>query len=395
MYTIERAMSPFQSAIIDRRPWPAHALHVGGPTLVSVQECALHSLLPDIARQLTHYSHDAGALIDQLILDSPELPPITQWNPLEEHELRRAYIWVIEAISRASYGEVELHVMHGLMEALENRLSEDTNAARMMDQPYFHQRSQHLFRSMAEVSRQAKSLQLGNVLASFFISHASQIASIEHPLALGQWCYSILRMTMRQSDRVECLRRVLRERPDLPAKLIGRGRKAAEVVENLELIGGQIGRRDFRVRESLTLDDEIMGLRHRSRSRGRHDILGSRDFGGRELGFQDFGLRDDGDDLVMQAERLMLAQEEAAHESRRMVQLSLGRRHGDSLGRADSFVLGRMGGLEGVSGLRGLQLEGPSGLRGLGELEGLSGLAGLCNLGQGSLYGQRLRLEDA
>ncbi|KAF2161146.1 hypothetical protein M409DRAFT_28475 [Zasmidium cellare ATCC 36951] len=383
MFPIDRAMSPFQSSLVARRPWPAHPLHAGGPNLVSVQERALHSLLPDIARQLLHYSYDAGALIDQLILESPELPPITQWNPLEEHELRRAYVWVIEAISRASYGEVELNVVDGLMEALESRLAEDANATRMMDQPYFHQRSQHLFRSMAEVSRQAKSLKLGNVLASFFISHASQIASIEHSLALGQWCYSILRVTMRQTDRIECLRRVLLERPDLPAKLIGRGRKAAEVAENLELIGGgQIGRRELHVREGLAVNDPMMGLRHRSRSRGRRDIFG----------VDDFGLRGEGDELARQAERLMLAQEDAAHESRRMVQLSLGRRYGDLLGRVEPLGMGRVGVRGGLGGLGGM-----GGLDGLGRLDGMGGLGGLRGLGAASpfaLEDRRLRLED-
>ncbi|KAK4506132.1 hypothetical protein PRZ48_004097 [Zasmidium cellare] len=382
MFPLDRAISPFQSSLVARRPWPAHALHANGPALVSVQERALHSLLPDLARQLLHYSYDAGALIDQLILDSPELPPITQWNPLEEHELRRAYVWVIEAISRASYGEVELHVVDGLMEALEARMAEDAGAARMMDQPYFHRRSQHLFRSMAEVSRQAKSLKLGNVLASFFIGHAAQIASMEHSLALGQWCYSVLRVTMRQTDRVECLRRVLRERPDLPAKLIGRGRKAAEVAENLELIGGiggHIGRRELHVREGLAVNDPMMGLRHRSRSRGRRDVFG----------IDDFGLRGEEDELARQAERLMLAQEDAAHESRRMVQLSLGRRYGDLLGRIEPLGMGRVGGRGGLGGLGGLD--------GLGRLDGLGGLGGLRALGAASpfaLEDRRLRLEE-
>lgn len=385
MFPLDRPLSPFpQAALIARhhpRPYPLHRHASGNPLLVSVQERALHSLLPDLALQLLHNSHDAGSLIDTLILESPELPPITQWNPLEEHELRRAYVWVLDAISRASHGEVEIAVVDGLTEALEARLAEDAGAARMMSEPFFHHRSQHLFRCMAEVSRSSGSLKLGSVLGRWFLGHVGEIARVEHSMALGQWCYAVLRVTMRQSERVECLRRVLRERPDLPAKLVGRGRKAAEVAESLEAIGGlggQIGRRELHVREGLALDDPFLDVRHRSRSRGRRDILG----------LHDFGLRDDGDDLARQAERLMLAQEEAAHESRRMVQLSLGRRYGDLLRRPEALGLGRVGGLGGLGGLGG------SG----GGLGGLDGLGGLRGLGAGSPLGlenRRLRLEEA
>lgn len=131
----------------------------------------------------------------------------------------------------------------------QERIGTDQNDAREINGgKFFHRRSQHLFRCMAEVSCKTESIKLGTILLQFFNRHASLIASTDSSSALAQWCYSILCATARDTDRYECLRKVLRLRPDLPHTIRGRGRKAADVADRLDWVASRAGRRDVQPR---------------------------------------------------------------------------------------------------------------------------------------------------
>lgn len=90
--SFDRACSPHPLSLEVRRPWRNHAL-------VTVEEGALESLLPEYARQAFRRPYDAEEIINQFILDSPELWPRTKTNPLVEEELRDVYYVILEVRS--------------------------------------------------------------------------------------------------------------------------------------------------------------------------------------------------------------------------------------------------------------------------------------------------------
>jgi hypothetical protein len=255
---------------------------------------------------------------------------------LYEAELADAYLSIIRALARSSPGEADFVVSEALMKELESAIAQDRNDARMMDGSYFHQRSQHMFRCMAEVSHRARSSKIGNVLAQWFFRHATSIASTDSSSALCQWCYALMRATIREMDRVDCLKRVVRERPELARKIAGQGAKAYKVAQMLDRIASRMRRREVKLRgDGLeALDWRFPSARARSMSRGRQLMLSD----GRLSG--DLGLQDEDDALALQAlqaERVLMAREE---QGRRMLQLTMGRHFND---RFDTAHAGRLG----------------------------------------------------
>jgi hypothetical protein len=270
------------------------------------------------------------------------LNDLTSHSPsLSEAELADAYLSIIRALARSSPGEADFVVSEALMNKLEKTLAQDRGDARnLVDGSYFHRRTQHLFRAMAEVSHRAKSSKIGNVLAQFFYRHASHIASIDNSSALGQWCYAILRATCREMDRYDCLKRVLRARPDLPRRVATAGAKAFKVAQILDRVALDMRRREVRPHAGQleALDWRLPAVRERSRSRGRQLMLSD----GRLS--SDVGFERDEDEVLaleaMQAERELLAR---ADRDRRMLQLTMGRHYNDRFGTLHAGGLGDVG----------------------------------------------------
>ncbi|SMY21676.1 unnamed protein product [Zymoseptoria tritici ST99CH_1A5] len=303
---------------------------------ITVQEYTLLSFLPGLYRQIVQASYDTGAVIDHLVSTSPEIWPRTGWNPLYEAELADAYLSIIRTLARSSSGEADIVVSEALMSKLEGAMALDNNDTRMRGGRFIHRRSQHLFRCLAEVSHQAKSSKIGNVLAQFFYRYASEIASVDQSSALCQWCYALLRATTRDVDRYDCLKRVLRVRPDLPAKIAGSGNKAHKVAQLLDRVAANMSRRELKPRVEA-LDWRYPEVRERSRSRGRQLTLSD----GRRP--SDLGYLDEDDVLALralQAERVLIAREE---EGRRMLQLTLGRHYNNRLDTVQDGGLGDVG----------------------------------------------------
>lgn len=216
-------------------------------------------------------------------------------------------------------------------------------------------------------------MKLGTLLLQFFSRNASLIASTDHSSALGQWCYSILRATARDGDRLECLRKVLRARPDLPHAIRDKGRKGQDVAERLDWVESQMGLREHKLRrhdhlvihspqhlgalhDGLAMDPfggELAGFNHlrdgrnferfdqlrdRGRSRDRHLVPHHR--GGydrrviEERVYPDLGPNID-EQLAGRAERSLLLREE--QQGRRMLQLTMGRNFVD---RTDLYGMG-------------------------------------------------------
>lgn len=153
--------------------------------------------------------------------------------------------------------------MVGAHTDFQERLSINSSEARGVNgTAFFHRRSQHLFRALAEISRKTESIKLGTILLQFFRRHAALIASTDSSSALCQWCYSILCATARDNDRIECLSRVLSVRPELPDIIRGRGRKAHAVADRLEWVAAHMERRQMKPRrhDRLALHSPYRGV---------------------------------------------------------------------------------------------------------------------------------------
>ncbi|CAK3977180.1 Hypothetical predicted protein [Lecanosticta acicola] len=321
--------SPHPLSLQVRRPWRNHAL-------VSVEERALEALLPEYARQASRRPYDADSLIDQFVLDSPELWPMTKTNPLVEEELRNVFYSILQAMTRSCHGEVDRLVATHLMERLDNSLASDVGKARHIAEPFCHTEAQHLFRALAEASNRTGSRRIGELLASFFLTRAATyITSTESSLYLGQWLFAIVRANMSEQHRHECFRLAMRKRPDLAIKLAGRGWKANKVIEHLDRAGVHTGTRGG----DLLALNLLPGLSIRN---GRTCLRDS----GLRSPLDGLGKLDGGDDGFW-LERLVLAQEDAAKQGRRMLQLTMGRRYADRFDPPDALNL--MGGLGGLS----------------------------------------------
>lgn len=87
-----------------------------------------------------------------------------------------------------------------------------------------------------------QSSQLAQVLFRFFSTNAGHITAVESSSTIIQWCYSVLRTVMRESEKTECLLAVLRARPDLPSRLHKYGRKGKLVAEQMGPLVSSSGR---------------------------------------------------------------------------------------------------------------------------------------------------------
>lgn len=237
-----------------------------------------------------------------------------------------------------------------LIERLDSCLTSDMNKARHIAEPFCHSEVQHLFRALAEASNRTGSRVIGEILATFFITRASTyITASESSLFLGQWLFAIVRANMSDHYRRECFHLVMRERPDLSIKLAGRGWKADKVIEHLEWAGVHTSARGG---DLLALDFPGYSLRDRGCLRGGQGLMGGGMLGGGLLSsLEGFGGLDrGGEDFSL--ERLVLAQEDAAKQGRRMLQLTLGRRYADRFDRPGAMDLGFGGGLASGRGRR-------------------------------------------
>ncbi|KAK4631961.1 hypothetical protein CLAFUW4_02593 [Fulvia fulva] len=340
-----------------RRPWLERRPSEMESALISVREDALASVLPSFAPLASHYESNTHALIDQLIQESPELPPLTTWNPLDPIEIRKVYEWILRATSRCSYGEVDMLLTEELVRELDRSFLEDASSISSRGISiggrcvYF--RSQRLYRTLAEISHHTRSMRIGHVLASFFLQRGVEVASADSSEALGQWCFAVLRASMREDDKIECLRQVLQVRSDLPRRLLGRGRKAEEVSAVLERILGYSSSLSSAGRHGLA--SSASRLRTTSRPLDIDIDLSLHIGSGRNTPLMRERLNPTDDGIRVRGMEVVDAERELARDGRRMLNLTLGRRYGDRYDRLGG--IDRLGGvdrLEGVGRLDGL-----------------------------------------
>ncbi|EME47110.1 hypothetical protein DOTSEDRAFT_50586 [Dothistroma septosporum NZE10] len=312
-------------------------------------------ILPSFAPLASHYESNTHALIDQLIDSSPELPPLTTWNPLDPIEIREVYEWILRTTSRCSYGEIDILLTEELIHELDRSFLEDASsvsASRISSGGRcVYLRCQRLFRTLAEISHYTRSVRIGHVLASFFLQRCVEIASADSSDALRQWCFAVLRASMPAEDQLECLRQILHIRSDLPRRLIGRGRKAEEVSAVLGRIVGyptsssrpgveSSASRLRTAREAVDIDIDLsLHIGSRRTTPLARERLNSLDDGIRVMGMD-----------AVEAER------ELARDGRRMLNLTHGRRYGDRYDRIDE--IDRFGGMDSLEGPRRLDSAG-------------------------------------
>ncbi|KAF7189171.1 hypothetical protein HII31_09593 [Pseudocercospora fuligena] len=357
MWPIARTVSPAYPLLRERYQ-TRDALDVQRAVL-TVQPRGLLNLLPQFYHEHERLQCDTEVLIDRFVANCPELYPRTRYNPLREEELRDVYYLVLHDLSRTSTGDVDVYIADGLLRHLEIYMRHDASGARGLGAAFSYRRSQHLFRSIAEVSHVNRSARLGRILSTFFIQHATTIVDTESSATIGQWCYAIMRAVMRETERDECLRRVYRIRPDLPQRLIQHGYKGRIVAERMQLaaeglqvaggggdllsvdrgigMGGFAGLGGLGALGALGGLTGMGGLGARSRSCDRRLLLGGVD----DLsGLGRAGLDLPGDDLLLAD----------GARGRGMLQLELGPRYAQRFDQLEAPLLGVGDGLDNVLG---------------------------------------------
>lgn len=181
-------------------------------------EQALFDYLPVFTARDFRSHSDVDRIVSAWIRHNPETNPLLASQLLEE-DLRLAFDLVLDALSQADYGETTHSTSRRVLAELEYRFEEDAQLGARHDL----RRSQHLFRSLAEISHSARSHPIGSVLVTFFATHAGKIARVSPARALAQWCYAIGRAHIREEDRLDCLARILRLRPELLDELAEEG----------------------------------------------------------------------------------------------------------------------------------------------------------------------------
>ena len=282
--------------------------------MISVQEQALQNYVPRITDKALYMQNDMGALIDRLVQNCPETLPGTTWNPIQTDDLYNVYFWILTALQQAPYGEAEATVSLGIMDGLNTALRRD-RARKSISGRGISIYSQHLFRALAEVASEACSLPLSRILQRFFLEHATYIASYNRADALGQWCYSLLRVSPRQAMDITyaCFEKVLRVRPELGDRLADCGTKGQYVAQHLErLTGRSIGNNLLQIGSEL--DDDGWGYVGSGHTSSR----------GRALSYSRVG---DRRDLVRDAEDMIRDGEREIQRGRRMLRLAMGSRY--------------------------------------------------------------------
>ena len=273
-----------------------------------VQQQALQVYLPGLYKQALVSGLDMGTVIEGCVADSPETEPTTLWNAIDPERLYLCYQWILNQVAQVSSCEVEIDVSMTIRDVLRGNLAKDGFEGRLptaSGQVSIH--SQRMFRAFADVSCAAHSHQMGRVLHGFFVENVAYIASHNSSTSLAQWCYAIRQAEMSLEMHADCLRKLLRLRPDLPEKVRSLpGPKAQSVFQDLTWVGASLDTDDLAPlrRDRLDLDDLAYRRRVRSPSHGVRE-----------------------DEVLRQAKRMIQANEEAADHGKRMLQLAMGRRY--------------------------------------------------------------------
>ncbi|CAK1361785.1 hypothetical protein CB0940_02884 [Cercospora beticola] len=337
----------------------------GHRAMLAVRPHSLADILPAVYEERERLQYDAEMLIDRFVSECPEVYPRCRFNPLREEEVREVYYITLRELSRSSIGSASFDVTSIWQRRLERLIEVDRTDVRVANRFFFHRRSNHLFRALAELSYVNQSARIGHVLYSFFVRHASQIVAVETSATIGQWCNAILRATMTETQRAECFRRVYELRPDLPQSLRRHGRRGQLVAECIERLSVGISAE----RRTIGLDRPRLGLR--SSSAGLlGDDLSLNGLGGRRSPFRRTGLMSGGlignelDDLTDDMYGLRSSEHRIQDDltNQRLLELSMGPRYASRFSdprSADDMSLLTMG--DGIDDIFG-ELDGSSGL---------------------------------
>jgi hypothetical protein len=199
-----------------------------------LNENALYSYLPDFtAKYFRNPNSSVDAIISNYILSNPEINQ-QYWNPVSSEVLRDVFYTIFDAVANAQSGEVVYSTSRRLLRELEDCFREDEHAV-LLSGSRVSRHSQHMFRSLAEISHSARSPHIGSVLCTFFLDHVRTFALRDSARSLVQWCHAIIRAYMPEENKRKCMERLLDVRPDLIEELDDEpGAKAQKVANYLE-----------------------------------------------------------------------------------------------------------------------------------------------------------------
>nr|OQO28483.1 hypothetical protein B0A51_03295 [Rachicladosporium sp. CCFEE 5018] len=179
-----------------------------------MRQQALAQILPRFPLHHLTTPYDFNNIINPWVRTNPEVVP-NLWNALPQDGLRRAVHLVLGAVAASSPLNAVDDFCQRLLAELELALREDTRYSMRQGSLSVSQRSQHMFRSFAEISHSCHSPLLGDVLRDFFLTHVRHLAEYDSPRSLAQWCHSIMRSFMATEDKDLCLIKLLEYRPGL------------------------------------------------------------------------------------------------------------------------------------------------------------------------------------
>ena len=126
-------------------------------------------------------------------------------------DLEYTYNIVLNALRHATDDNYVFDCLYDMLERGFRNEDAHFGRGRQSQQP----RAIHLFRAFAEVSRQAQSLELGDVLSTFMFQHGQTLSRDELRNDLALWSHAVYRASMAENDKTYCLRMIIHRRPDV------------------------------------------------------------------------------------------------------------------------------------------------------------------------------------
>lgn len=198
---------------------PATALVPRHARTVSLHDHILQAYLPYFTAHHFHNEADVDLILDGWLRSHPDLLESSHHYPLRKRDFRNAFYLVIDcAYDVEECGEHPIEVSRRILEVLEDEWTDDLRFGSGRG----GSKAQRLFRALAEVSNAACGGAIGSILRTFFLGWLHEIAE-EDDVSLTGWCSGVVRSSMDGRDKEDCLRAVVALRPDMLAKMNGRG----------------------------------------------------------------------------------------------------------------------------------------------------------------------------
>lgn len=198
---------------------PATALVPRHARTVSLHDHILQAYLPYFTAHHFRSESDVDLILDGWLRSHPDLLESSHQYPLRERDFRNAFYLVIDcAYDVEECGEHPIEVSRRILEVLEDEWTDDLRYGSGRG----GSKAQRLFRALAEVSNAACGGAIGSILRTFFLGWLHEIAE-EDAVSLAGWCSGVVRSSMDGRDKEDCLRAVVALRPDMLAKVNGRG----------------------------------------------------------------------------------------------------------------------------------------------------------------------------